>query len=146
MPGYSSKGSQASEYLKAGSTEANYATPHRLVQMLMEGALDKIATAKGALERGDVQERHNNVTWATSIIDALRSSLDFSKGGEIATNLDALYTYMNRQLLVADVESDASALDEVASLLKEIKQAWDAMPEAIRNASNIEEAVSSSQS
>ena len=136
------KSSPLSKYRQANSSEASYATPHRLVQMLMEGALDKISIAKGGVEHGDVQIRHDHVNWAIAIIDGLRSSLDFDKGGEIAGNLDALYDYMRRRLVMADTQNDAEILDEVTSLLKEIKTAWDTMPEEIRNARNIEDVVS----
>ncbi|MCG7984204.1 MAG: flagellar protein FliS, partial [Candidatus Thiodiazotropha lotti] len=68
-------------------------------------------------------------------------ALDFEQGGEIANNLDMLYDYMIRRLFTANVEQDVDALDEVISLLKEIKAAWDAMPEVIQNASNIKDVV-----
>ncbi|MEJ1298707.1 MAG: flagellar export chaperone FliS [Candidatus Sedimenticola sp. (ex Thyasira tokunagai)] len=142
MTGYAGKRTPASKYTQASSSEANYATPHRLVQMLMEGALDKIAIAKGAIERKEIQIRHDNITWAISIIDALRSSLDAEKGGEIAVNLEALYLYMGKRLVEGGATNDIRALDEVASLLNEIKQAWDVMPDYIRHAPNIDEAVS----
>jgi flagellar secretion chaperone FliS len=128
------RGSRLAKYRQAGAEEAHYATPHRLVQMLMEGALDKIAIAKGAVERKDIQARHDHIFWAESIINGLRSSLDFDKGGEIARNLDALYDYMSRRLLEANNRNDAAILDEVSDLMKEIKGAWDTMPENIRNA------------
>ena len=135
------KGSGVSKYSAASGTEAHYATPHRLVQMLMEGALDKIAIAKGAVERHDIELRQHNITWAVSIIDALRASLDFEKGGAIAANLESLYRYSNRQLIEANLQDDTSKLDEVTSLLKELKQGWDAMPDEIKQASSVEEVV-----
>ncbi len=145
MTGYAGKRTPASKYSQASSSEANYATPHRLVQMLMEGALEKIAIAKGAIERRDIQIRHDNITWAVSIIDALRSSLDAEKGGEIAANLEALYQYMTKRLVEGGMANDVGPLDEVTSLMKEIKQAWDTMPDYIRHAPNIEEAVAAAK-
>ncbi|MES9855306.1 MAG: flagellar export chaperone FliS [Sedimenticola sp.] len=142
MTGYAGKRGASAKYSQTSGSEASYATPHRLVQMLMEGALDKIAIAKGAIERKDIQVRQDNITWAISIIDALCSSLDAEKGGEIAANLFALYQYMDKRLMEGGLADDVGALDEVASLLREIKQAWDAMPEYIRHAPNIDEAVS----
>ncbi|MCM8855580.1 MAG: flagellar export chaperone FliS [Candidatus Thiodiazotropha sp.] len=128
-------------YRQAASSEAMYATPYRLVQMLMSGALDGIANARGSTIRLEHEARHNEINWIISVIDALRGALDFEQGGEIANNLDMLYDYINRRLYTADVEQNVEALDEVASLLKEIKVAWDAMPEAIQNASNIRDSV-----
>jgi flagellar protein FliS len=109
--------------------------------MLMDGALEGIANAKGAISRKDHDQRHQNITWTMTVIDALRGALDFEQGGEIAANLDSLYDYINRRLLDANMQNDSEPLDEVSSLLREIKGAWDAMPESLRNASDIEQAA-----
>lgn len=103
------------------------ATPHRLIQMLMEGALDKIAAAKGHMGRNEIQPKGQQIGCAISIIDGLKLSLDKEKGGDIARNLEDLYSYMERRLIEGNRENDASALDEVSALLKEIKGAWDAI-------------------
>jgi flagellar protein FliS len=134
---YSKKRSALSQYGKvAAESEVSYATPHRLVQMLMEGALDKVSTAKGQVERGDMEGKSKQISWAISIINGLRSSLDMEAGGEIAVNLEDLYSYMTRRLIDANVENNAEALDEVSGLMLEIKGAWDSMPEQIRNPEN----------
>ena len=118
----------------AAQSEGEYASPHRLVQMLMEGVLDKVATAKGCIQRQDLAGKSEQITWASSILNGLRASIDAEKGGEIATNLDDLYSYMLQRLIDANVGNTVEPLDEVASLMVEIKGAWDAMPEHIRNA------------
>lgn len=110
------------------ATEVDFASPHRIIQMLVEGALAKIATAKGCVERGDVAEKSKQITWGMDIIQGLRSSLDAEKGGEIASNLDSLYEYMGRKLLEANVSNDTVILDEVSALLSEIKAGWDDIP------------------
>ena len=107
------------------------ATPHRLIQMLMEGALEKIQVARCHMEAGNLGPKAEHVTWAISIIDGLRVSLDKEKGGEIAQNLEDLYDYMARRLMAANIENDPAILDEVRDLLNQIKGAWDAIgPEA----------------
>lgn len=126
--------SPLAKYRQADASEANYATPHRLVQMLMEGVLDKIAIAKGAAERKDIQSRHDHIYWAIAIIDGLRSGLDFERGGEVAVNLDSLYDYMRRRLQEANMANNPGIMDEVSALMREIKEAWDAMPEQVRQA------------
>lgn len=134
---YGKKRSAMAQYGKvAAESEVAYASPHRLVQMLMEGALDKVATAKGQIGRGDLEGKSRHITWAISIINGLRSSLDMDAGGEIAVNLDDLYSYMTRRLIDANVENSPDALDEVSSLMLEIKGAWDSMPETVRNPDN----------
>jgi flagellar secretion chaperone FliS len=132
---YGKKRSAVAQYGKvATESEVAYASPHRLVQMLMEGALEKVATAKGCIERMDLAGKSRHITWAMSIVNGLRSSLDLESGGEIAVNLDDLYDYMTRRMIDASVQNDAAALDEVIDLILEIKGAWDAMPEEVRHA------------
>jgi len=114
-------------------SQAAYASPHRLIQMLMEGALDKLAVARGHMERGEIAQKGNYISWAISIIEGLRISLDPQAGGEIAANLEALYDYMERRLVEANASNDLAILDEVAGLLGKIKEAWDQIPEDIRN-------------
>jgi len=136
---YGKKRSAMAQYGKvAAESEVAYASPHRLVQMLMEGALDKVATAKGQIDRGDFEGKSKHITWAISIINGLRTSLDMDAGGEIAVNLDDLYSYMIRRLIDANVENKTEVLDEVSGLMLEIKGAWDAMPEQVRNPDNMQ--------
>ncbi len=130
---YGKKPSGVAKYGKvAAESEVAYASPHRLVQMLMEGALDKVATAKGCIERNDLEGKSRQITWAMSIINGLRTSLDLDAGGPIAVNLDDLYAYMTRRLIDASAQNDPDALGEVIDLLLEIKGAWDAMPDEVR--------------
>src|SRR5690606_3731393 len=112
----------------AVESEVNYASPHRIIQMLMEGALSKIATAKGCIARNDIAEKSRQITWGMNIIQGLRTSLDAQKGGDVAANLDSLYEYMGRRLLEANVTNDVAILDEVSSLLMEVKAGWDNIP------------------
>jgi flagellar protein FliS len=132
---YGKKRSGAAQYGKvAAESEASFASPHRLVQMLMEGVLEKVATAKGCIERNDLEGKSRQVSWAMSIINGLRSSLDMESGGAIAVNLDDLYAYMLRRLIDASTHNDVAALNEVIDLMLEIKSAWDAMPDDVRYA------------
>lgn len=110
----------------ASSVES--ADPHRLIQMLMQGALEKVAIAKGYMEREDISNKGAHISWAISIIEGLRTSLNKEQGGEIAQNLDDLYDYMIRRLLRANIDNDVDILDEVSSLLTSVKTAWDEVP------------------
>lgn len=114
------------QYNRVGvSSSMEAASPHRLIEMLMNGALEKIAFAKGYMERGNISEKGGHISWAISIVEGLRASLDLEKGGEIATNLDDLYDYMTRRLARANVENNPDILDEVASLMGSVKNAWE---------------------
>lgn len=120
-----------------GVTEAD---PHQLVQMLLEGALGKIAVAKGLMKRNETATKGEIVGQAISIVGGLRSSLDMSAGGEIAANLDKLYVYIERRLLEANLSNDVAILDEVASLLREVKTAWESIPEEFRSKTDMKTA------
>lgn len=125
----------------ASSVEA--ADPHRLIQMLMHGALEKIAIAKGCLERKDIANKGVHISWAISIIEGLRASLNMEQGGDVAKNLEDMYEYMIRRLLRANLENDIGLLDEVSSLLITVKSAWDGLPEVIKQDKNETETGSS---
>jgi flagellar protein FliS len=103
------------------------ASPHRLIQMLMEGGLTRVAQARGAIERQQTAMKGELIGKAIGIIGGLRDGLDLQKGGELASNLDNLYQYMITRLLQANAQNDATALEEVAGLLREVKAGWDAI-------------------
>lgn len=104
------------------------ADPHRLIQLLIDGALARIAKAKGCIEHGLVEDRNNTINSAIAIIGGLRDSLNM-EAGEVAMTLERLYDYMEHRLFQANVNNDAAALDEVGRLLGEIKTAWDGIRE-----------------
>ena len=111
------------------------ASPHRLIAMLLDGAVERITSAAGAMERGEVAVTGEAIGKAISIVDNLRVSLDQNQGGPIAENLSALYDYMTRRLLEDNATKDREMLAEVAGLLKEIKVAWDQVPADLHHAS-----------
>jgi len=111
------------------------ADPHRLVLMLMDGALDRMAVARGCLERnqrGDVGRKAQLLSQCMRIVAELRGSLNLKDGGELANNLNELYDYMSRQLLRANAENNVGCLAEVMSLLGEIRSAWIAIGPEVR--------------
>lgn len=107
------------------NAQVSEADPHRLIQMLMEGGLQRIAQAKGAMEYGNIGLKGELIGKAMGIIGGLRDALDKEKGGEIAANLDNLYAFMQQRLTLANLQNDPAMLDEVAATLREIKQGWD---------------------
>jgi len=104
------------------------AEPYQIIQMLMAGVMDSLALAKGCVERGDFEQKSRNISKASSIIVALRSSLDFKVESEVPNNLNALYEYMTDRLVDASIDKDTIAIEEVANLFREIKSAWDEIP------------------
>ena len=108
------------------------ADPHRLTLMLMQGALDRIAYAKGAMERKEYAAKSDYISRVTAIIMHLRDTLDMEIGGETAQNMFALYDYMVEQLNDAHIKNDLNILDEVTSLLTPIRDAWLQIPETAK--------------
>lgn len=109
------------------------ASPHRLIQMLFDGALDRIARAQGHISRGDVAAKGHDIGRAIGIVEGLRMSLDRSVEHPLTANLDQLYDYICRCLLRANLDSNPVLLAESATLLRELKTAWDEIPEGYRH-------------
>ena len=120
------------EQVSVEETIAN-TNPHRLVQMLMEGALERIAAAKVHIQYNNITEKSQLIDKAIDIISGLRGSLNFEKGGEIAENFELLYEFLARRLIEANTKNDVAALDEVMYILHDLKDTWDCIPEEVRN-------------
>jgi flagellar protein FliS len=128
-------------YAKVGlETGVAAANPHRLILMLYEGALEAINRAEIEMRAGNIAEKGRLISKAIQIIgDGLAASLDPTKGGEIAVQLQQLYDYMCRRLLLASMRNEPAGLVEVVKLLTELKSAWEAisdqpLPGAVANA------------
>lgn len=103
------------------------ASPHRLIQMLFEGAMERIAQAKGAMMRSNTVQKGELIGKAVRIVQGLQGSLNDNEGGELSANLDDLYDYIIRRLIQANSSNNVAALDECGRLLGEIKSAWDTL-------------------
>jgi flagellar protein FliS len=118
---------------------AAYASPHRLIQMLLENISNKVAAAKNCMLPGggvdNVMQKCEHIGRALALVEGLRLSLDKQNGGDIARNLEDLYDYMERRLVLANAKNDPAILDEVASLLNEIKSGWNAIADQAVNSS-----------
>ena len=106
-------------------------SPQSIIQMLLEGAQRHVVLARKQLQEGEIAGKCAAIGRVLGILDGLRASLKPEVGGdagkELAGNLDALYDYMQRRLVEANLRNDESLLNEVAGLLGEIKDAWDNM-------------------
>lgn len=100
------------------------ASPHRLIDMLFEGALERIMQAKGAMQYGNIEMKGKKINDALRIVGGLRENLDTDHGGDIAANLDALYIYIQGILAKAHMNNDEKLLDEASNLLLELRLAW----------------------
>jgi len=112
-------------------TQLPEADPHRLILMLMDGFLESIARARGALKEGRVAAKGEALIKAVRIVDeGLRCALDHHNGGKIAADLDALYTYVIKRLTLANMRNDDQGMQECAELIRPIREAWAAITPA----------------
>jgi len=100
------------------------ASSHQLISMLFDGIYERSAQAKGAIQQNDLSLKAKKVSESMKIIMGLREFLDFEQGGELATNLDALYDYVQRTLMQGHIKNDPSKFDECRTLLAQVSDAW----------------------
>ena len=113
--------------------DVSTADPHKLTLLLIQGAMDRIAYAKGAIDRKDFVDKAKFVTKATSILIYLRDTLDMKVGGEVAENLFALYNYIVDIINEGHFNNDTAKLDEAYGLLSPIRDAWVSIPESAKS-------------
>jgi len=121
-PGHSG----ANAYARVGvETGVMGASPHRLIVMLYQGARQAIAQARMHVQQGNVPGRGEAIGKAIQIVESgLQQSLNLEVGGEIAERLNALYSYMSRRLLEANIKESEAMLVEVDGLLATLEEAW----------------------
>lgn len=112
----------------AVDSQKNVATPHKMVQMLLAGILERLAKAKTAIEQGNIPLRGELIGRSIDIISELQAALDHEAGGEIATNLGNLYDFCVQELLQANANAEQLHIDNAAKIIREIKEAWDGIP------------------
>ena len=100
----------------------------QLIQMLFDGLIESLSTARGHIERGMINEKSKALARAGRIVVGLQGALDFDKGGDIARNLNDLYSYVTRRLFHVNAHNDVAVLDEIYGLMQEIRDAWEGVP------------------
>ena len=113
-----------SAYQTNKNSSIQFASPHELILRLLNGAIERIAQAKGAILQDKQKEKGELISKSISIIGGLSACLDHNQEGDLSKNLEDLYDYMGLQLVNANVNNDVSKLDEVSRLLREITSAW----------------------
>ncbi len=106
-------------------TAVETAHPARLVVMLYDGALRFLNQAREAMEQRNYEEQNLYLQKTQRILAELISSLDFTKGGEVAENLFRIYTYLYNQLVQANLQDDPLKVQQAIALLSELREAWD---------------------
>jgi flagellar protein FliS len=123
---YSKSGYGVSAYASVGlETGVLAATPHKLILMLFQGAHVALSSALVHMKNGDITAKGEALSKAIAIINSgLQASLDVEAGGELARQLNALYEYMGRRLLQANLHNNSEYIEEVSRLLGQLSDAW----------------------
>lgn len=121
---------KAIESYSTGSTATQAAVANRveLIQMLFDGLIDSLSAARGHIEHRAIEEKSKSLARASRIVVGLQAALDLDKGGDLATNLNELYSYIVRRLLHVNIHNDLTALEEVHGLITEVREAWRQVP------------------
>jgi flagellar protein FliS len=119
MQAYPARAAQA--YLQ---THVQSRSPLELVVMLYDGLLRFLGDAGSAIDSRDLPGKRDGISKALAVLSELQSTLNMEQGGEVASSLDALYTYVNGRLLDATMQNDRGPLDESARLLRPLREAW----------------------
>ena len=103
------------------------ADPHRLVALMFAGLRERLQLAAACIDAGNVARKGQAITEASTIVGHLDGSLNMEAGGEIAQNLSALYEYVQRRLVEANLRNDTAILRECDGLIGDIQSAWAAI-------------------
>lgn len=116
----------AAMYSRVGvETAVVNASPHRLITMLFDAALESIARARGAMVEGQIAAKGAAIGRAVRIVDeGLKDGLNLAQGGRLASDLGDLYAYITERLTHANLRNELDALDECKRLLQPLRDAW----------------------
>lgn len=103
----------------------------QLIQMLFDGLLESLVAARGHIQHRNIHEKSKAIARASRIVLGLQGALDFEKGGDLAGNLNELYSYVTRRLFHVNAHNDLAVLDEIHGLMKEIRDAWEGVPSLV---------------
>ena len=105
-----------------------------LIMMLFDGLIESLSLARGHIQHGSIESKSKSLQRASRIVLGLQNALDHEKGGELARNLSDLYTYVVRRIIDINAYNDLEALDEVVSMMQEIRAAWNQVPSLVPSA------------
>ena len=109
-------------------TQTMYASPHQLMLMLFDGAIEAMSFTIGAIQNNNLELRSKQSTRSITIINGMRECLDMETGGELADNLYSLYQYMAQELFRASFKNDVDTIKNIQTMLKDIRGSWEKIP------------------
>jgi len=108
--------------------QTTYASPHQLMLMLFDGAIEAMSFTIGAIQNENFELRSKQNTRSITIINGMRECLDMETGGELADNLYSLYQYMTKELFRASFKNDVETIQNIQTMLKDIRGSWEKIP------------------
>jgi flagellar protein FliS len=108
--------------------QTTYASPHQLMLMLFDGAIEAMSFTIGAIQNENFELRSKQNTRSITIINGMRECLDMETGGELADNLYSLYQYMTKELFRASFKNDVDTIQNIQTMLKDIRGSWEKIP------------------
>jgi len=109
-------------------TQTTYASPHQLMLMLFDGAIEAMSITVGAIQNKNFELRSKQNTRSITIINGMCECLDMETGGELADNLYSLYQYMTQELFRASFKNDVDTIQNIQTMLKDIRGSWEKIP------------------
>jgi flagellar protein FliS len=109
-------------------TQTMYASPHQLMLMLFDGAIEAMSFTIGAIQNNNLELRSKQSTRSITIINGMRECLDMETGSELADNLYSLYQYMAQELFRASFKNDVDTIKNIQTMLKDIRGSWEKIP------------------
>ena len=114
-------------------SELSVASPHRIIQMMFAGGLERLAQSRYAIENDDLKNKGIYIGKAVGIVNGLNNSLNMDDGDEIAGNLSQLYDFIIMKITEANLKNDTQAIDDAVAVLRTLKEGWDAIPQHQHN-------------
>ena len=109
-------------------TQTTYASPHQLVLMLFDGAIESMSLTIGAIQQKNFEVKSKQNTRSITIINGLRDCLDIDSESDLANNLYSLYQYMAQELFRASFKNDVDTIQNIQHMLKDIRGSWEKIP------------------
>ena len=118
------KRSGLNAYQQQERAGAEIAKPEQVVGILFTKLVDTLTKVRSCIERKDLPNKQDRLNLSLDIFVVLEGSLDHERGGEIASNLQALYQYCQKRLMEANASNDPEMISEVIGLVKEVQEGW----------------------
>jgi flagellar secretion chaperone FliS len=114
----------ANPFARYQQTAATTADGGDLLILTYEALLRWLSRAQEAIDAGNLVDAHQALMYSQDLILNLSTSLDFERGGDIATNLQALYQFLSREIVQANVDKDSARIGSVRELIAPLLDAW----------------------